>query len=116
MSIPSESATIRTPGDAGPGPIPVAPRRRGVPRKIVIEPVLNGYRVRCGCQELVFEDRDTLLIQLGKYLSNPTEVERDYLANSIHRELHGAEIEREESGSVAPPPHTNLVGEQRATR
>ena len=48
------------------------------PRTITISPVLNGYRVEVGCQEVVFESRKRLLKKLGQYLKNPNKVEAEY--------------------------------------
>lgn len=53
-------------------------------RKITIKSVLNGFIVKVGCQTLVFDDVNVMLSELGKYLLDPDEVEREYLDNSIN--------------------------------
>ena len=45
---------------------------------ITISAVLNGYVVKVGCQELVFESRKRLLKELNRYLKKPDKVEREY--------------------------------------
>ncbi len=58
-----------------------------IPRTIIIRPTLNGYNVRVGCQDLVFQSTDTLLAELGCYLRNPEAIESAYSKTALHREL-----------------------------
>lgn len=57
--------------------VPVVPPANHRPVKI--EVVLNGYLVKVGCQNVVFESLDKMLKELGKYYRNPAAVEREYL-------------------------------------
>ena len=54
-------------------------------KDVVITPVLNGWRVRCGCQEVVFDDRTKLVRELDEYLREPEAVEKRYLATAVNR-------------------------------
>lgn len=49
-------------------------------RNISIEPTMNGYIVKIVCQSLSFESRTNLLSELGKYLDNPQQMEKEYVA------------------------------------
>lgn len=55
--------------------------------KVVIRPVLNGWRVQCGCQEVVFDDRTKLVQELDEYLRDPESVEKRYLGTAVNRTL-----------------------------
>ncbi len=56
-------------------------------RDINITPVLNGYICRVGCQTVTFISRQTMLLELGRYLENPRQVEEEYLKSSINRDM-----------------------------
>ncbi len=49
-------------------------------RNLTITPVLNGYIVQAGCQQVVFQSAEQMLGEIGKYLANPSKVEAQYLA------------------------------------
>jgi len=53
-------------------------------REITIRTVLNGFVVQVGCQTVVFENKDTMLTEIGRYISDPDGVEKDYIAKSIN--------------------------------
>lgn len=48
-------------------------------RTIQIEAVCNGFIAQVGCQRVVFESKTKLLVELGRYLDNPTAIEEEYL-------------------------------------
>lgn len=54
-------------------------------KEIHIKPVLNGFIVKVGCQELVFHDIDHLCGELKRYQANPDMVEKEYLARAVNR-------------------------------
>lgn len=54
------------------------------PKVIQIEPVLNGYVVHVGCQRVVFESREKLILELGHYYAQPLQTEKDYLKNALN--------------------------------
>lgn len=70
-----ENVTLRDP--LAPPPMPEVPRGYG--REIRIHRVLNGYTVFCGCQTVVFENKDKMLSELSRYFDNPQDVEKEYL-------------------------------------
>lgn len=50
-------------------------------RPLSIKPVLNGFIVDCGCQSIAYTSVDELLIDLGKYLRDPEETEKEIIKN-----------------------------------
>ncbi len=53
-------------------------------RNLTITPVLNGYIVQAGCQQVVFQSAEQMLGEIGKYLANPSKVEAQYLAAAVN--------------------------------
>ena len=70
---------------------------------IQIEPVLNGYVVRVGCQTVVFETTDKLLDELRRYMADPQRVEKEYQTQAINAgKLRGTlETAAEPAGPLA---------------
>jgi hypothetical protein len=66
-------------------------------RDIHIRAVLNGFVVRVGCQEVVFDNIDKLLIELGKYLLDPEVVALDYIHCSLNAR-HVSDLDGPEGG------------------
>jgi len=54
-------------------------------REVHIRPVLNGFLVTVGCQNLVFESIENLAAELVKYQKAPRAVEKSYLANAVNK-------------------------------
>lgn len=54
-------------------------------KEIQIRPALNGYVCRVGCQEVVFNDRQVLLLSLREYLDQPEEVEARFLNLALNK-------------------------------
>jgi len=50
-------------------------------RQLTIFTVLNGYVIQSDCQCVVFTDKTKMLSELSRYLDNPDEVSKEYLAN-----------------------------------
>ncbi len=48
-------------------------------RDVRIKKVMNGFVVEVGCQILVFNDTAVFLAELARYLTNPDEVEKEYV-------------------------------------
>lgn len=48
-------------------------------RDVKIKKVLNGFRVKIGCQEVVFTKKEKLLNELSRYIDNPDGVAKQYL-------------------------------------
>lgn len=57
-------------------------------RPITIHPVLNGFRVTIGCQEVVYVSREKLVADLHAYLLNPEEFEKKFLENDAVNRRH----------------------------
>ncbi len=92
-----------------------------IPREITIRPCLNGFICKVGCQQVVFNDRTTLLNSLQNYLNDPDQVEKEWLGRSLHRGLCedplGGQVVRnvgrcEPKNSVETPAHDAAFGEQ----
>lgn len=49
------------------------------PRDVIIRPVLNGWKVTVGCQQLVFENLNTMANALVDYYTDPEKTEKIYL-------------------------------------
>jgi len=52
--------------------------------RIIIEAVLNGWKVKVGCQEVVFTSADKLCSELHAYLSDPGNVRKRYQEESVN--------------------------------
>lgn len=53
-------------------------------RTIVIDAVCNGYTVKVGCRTVVFNDDQSLIRELTRYLIDPKSVEEEYLKKERH--------------------------------
>lgn len=74
-----------------------------IPRTITIKPVLNGYVVNVGCQNLAFTSREDLLNNLKSYLSDPDKTEKAFLHGCMHKDLI----------NNGPVPRRDLLDDQR---
>lgn len=54
------------------------------PHRITILTVLNGFKVKVGCAEILFTNRDQFLNELQRYLDNPGEVEKEYMEKALY--------------------------------
>ncbi len=52
--------------------------------EVRITSVLNGFVCKIGCQTVVFNSIETMLDELGKYLVNPSEMEKRYVKSSLN--------------------------------
>jgi hypothetical protein len=53
-------------------------------KRIVIDPVLNGFLVTVGCSQVVSMDIDHLCSELKRYWQNPERVEKEYMTSAIN--------------------------------
>jgi len=53
-------------------------------KRITIKPVLNGFLVTVGCQEVVFTDIRTVAYELVRYHKDPSGVEQEYIRNAVN--------------------------------
>lgn len=67
---------------------------------VTIKPVLNGWVVNVGCQEVVFTDLHVMLAQLKQYLTKPSETIKEYLDTSVNAHIAGVGIDL---GPTRPP-------------
>ena len=67
----------------GLGAIPDRPQNPvGMPaeaRPVNIHKLLRGWIVQIGCQSVAFETLDKMMFEVGRYLRNPADVEKEYL-------------------------------------
>jgi hypothetical protein len=61
-------------------------------RDITIRPALNGWICNVGCSQVVFVTLDTLVYEIKKYISNPVEVEQEYIKNAVNKPLGPVEL------------------------
>lgn len=70
-------------------------------RPIVIEIVLNGFKVQVGCQTVVFNSKAQLYEALESYIRNPGETEQRFLRDSINSNVFGGgDIAGEVAGNM----------------
>jgi len=79
-------------------------------RNISISPVLNGFVVQVGCQQLAYTDTNKLLGDLGDYLRNPEETEKRLIEKEGINKQHtmGSNL------MPAPPQGESLCGSDMA--
>lgn len=72
--------------------------------ELTIRPVLNGWIIQVGCQELVFSDRVLMFSQVDEYLQQPDVVEKQFREKSVNAKilLKPAEVGISECVEVAP--------------
>jgi len=78
-------------------------------RDIRIRPILNGWIVKAGCQELCFTDAVTLGTELTRYLWNPQKVENEYLSNAVNPGVETAATEPDGPSTCPPSMFDNAV-------
>jgi hypothetical protein len=54
-------------------------------RQVTITPVLNGFLVQVGCQQVVFGSIEELCSELKRYQKAPAAVEKEYLTNAVNK-------------------------------
>jgi hypothetical protein len=54
-------------------------------RTVKIVPVLNGFKVTVGCQEVIFSSIEKLCEELIRYQKDSSGVEREYLENAVNK-------------------------------
>jgi hypothetical protein len=85
-------------------------------RDIRIRPILNGWLVKVGCQEICITDAETLGKEITRYVQRPGEVEKEYLSKALNKNItnNQVEMDRPEMARMAPEPvnreETQCVG------
>jgi hypothetical protein len=54
-------------------------------KRVIIDPVLNGFLVTVGCSQVVSMNIDHLCSELKRYQANPELVEKEYMEWAINR-------------------------------
>jgi len=54
-------------------------------KSITITPVLNGFKVQVGCQEVVFNNVKQLTGEIFAYYKDPEKIEALYLKNAVNK-------------------------------
>lgn len=68
-------------------------------RPITINPVLNGFVVQFGCQQLAYTDTTKMLGDIGDYLREPEETEKKILKEECFNRRHTLGVD-----TLAPAP------------
>jgi hypothetical protein len=64
---------------------PVVKTKEGtMVRGLQIVPVLNGWLVTMGCQQIVFVSLARMCGEIQRYYESPARVEREYLENAVN--------------------------------
>lgn len=58
-----------------------------VMRQVVITPVLNGFKVQVGCQELVYTNIENLASDLVAYQKNPQAIEDIFIKDAVNKTM-----------------------------
>ncbi len=62
------------------------------PKKISIKTVLNGWRVKVGCQEVVFTNKQEMLAEISAYLDDPVAMENKYKESTNYKHFQYAHL------------------------
>lgn len=54
-------------------------------KDITIESVVNGFIIRVGCARLVSMSKESMLHEIGRYIDDPSGVEKQYAANALNQ-------------------------------
>lgn len=54
-------------------------------RPVTITAVLNGWIVTCGCQTVVYQERNQLVSELDAYLKDPDATEARFLKSAVNQ-------------------------------
>jgi hypothetical protein len=54
-------------------------------KDITISPALNGWKVKVGCQEVLFTNRKTMLEEISRYINDPNNIEEEYLSRAKNK-------------------------------
>ena len=63
-------------------------------RDVLIQAVLNGWKVKVGCQEVVFHNSTEMLVTLKRYYEEPDAVEREFLSTAHAKHVFPATVGR----------------------
>lgn len=78
-----------------------------MPRQINIRPVLNGFVVDVGCQQVVVKSIDELCNSLREYLLNPEATEQRFLKEAVNKVGGGSQGDTACQVAATPYPTEN---------
>ena len=58
------------------------------PRNIKVVPLLNGFLVEIGCQNVVFTSIQDLLRAIGRYYADPAGVSKEFVDNALNKTIN----------------------------
>lgn len=61
-------------------------RPTDMPYEIHIQPVLNGFVCRVGCQIVVYDDLKHMCKEIERYYKSPEKVEKEYRDNALNKQ------------------------------
>jgi hypothetical protein len=76
-------------------------------REVKISPVLNGWIVTVGCQQVVFQDREVMIGEVDRYIGDPDKVEKEYMTKAKNK------VNSEPEPDMEPKQTPYLCGEPR---
>lgn len=69
------------------GLMPETPSKNMI-RTLIIETLLNGFTVQCGCQRLAYTSTEEMLKDIGDYLKDPEATEKRILIEKGFNRKH----------------------------
>lgn len=57
-------------------------------KDIRIVAAMNGWVISVGCATVVSMSKDAMLSEIGRYIDNPSAVEKEYAANAVNRDTY----------------------------
>jgi hypothetical protein len=87
-----------------------------IPREISITPVLNGFIVRVGCQNLVMKTPDELGQEIARYYKEPVATEKAYIANKVNSTLDNGRLACPTSDAGPEPTNVGTSASERMVR
>lgn len=82
-------------------------------QEIRIKPAVNGWIIGIGCSTFVAVDKEHMLDEIGRYIDNPKDVEKEYMENAKNKDEHPRPDTQEEQPRLPDTPNRN-VGDFRA--
>lgn len=81
-------------------------------REINIEPVLNGFVLRVGCQRVVVKTPDELGAEIARYYKDPNGVEAQYIKSRVNNTMDCPTEPRPFCAAVPEPILTSAEAER----
>ena len=72
-------------------------------RTVTINPVLNGWTAKVGCQTVVYTDKSKFLKDLDEYLTDADAKEKKFIAGAVNKKLMDGCPATAVTGPPCPP-------------